>query len=132
MLILNYFEIFNYLNEITLGGGAFLKLNKILFNNNLTLFLLVSSFGFISILHYAKISKKNLILILTLVVFCQPRFILQEYFEPLILILLFSLFDLGKNNLGVMKENKTFIIFSTYFSIYFLSSYAYRYLDMFN
>ena len=70
-------------------------------------FILISSLGLATILHYAQISKKNLILILTLLVFCQPKFILQEYFEPLVLILLFSLFDLGKNNSVVIKENKT-------------------------
>ena len=131
LLILDYFKIFDYLNEMILGGGAFLKFNKILFKDNLILFLLISSLGLATILHYAQISKKNLILILTLLVFCQPKFILQEYFEPLVLILLFSLFDLGKNNSVVIKENKTIIIFSTYFLIFFLASYTYRYLDLF-
>ena len=81
---INFFNIFDYLENVKLGGGAFLKLNQILFND-LYLFLFISSIGLFKIINYIYISKENLILFSSLIIFCFPRFILQEYFEPLII-----------------------------------------------
>ena len=131
LLILNFFNIFEYLNEIRLGGGAILKLNKIIFNDRLFFFLLFVSIGLLVLFDYFTLSKKNKIILFSLLIFCQPRFILQEYFEPLILILLFTLFDLKEKISDKIKDNKTIMIFSTYFLIYFLSSCYYRYFYIF-
>ena len=79
------------------------------------------------IFNYFVISKKNKVLLLSLLIFCQPRFIFQEYFEPLILILFFSLFDLKQETIKRLKENKTIIIYSIYFIAYLAASYLYRY-----
>ena len=128
LLILHYFNAFDYLNNITLGGGAFLKISQFFFNDNLLFFIVIAFFGIISILYFSEISKKNIVLILSiLIIYCTAKNIYQEYFEPLFLIVLFSLFDLKKQNINLLKENKTTLKFLFYFLIYFLSSYYYRY-----
>ena len=127
ILILNYFDIFQYVNEITLGGGVFHKINKIVFGKNIYFFLFISAVGFLIISDYFIISKKNKILFLSLLVFCQPKYLLQEYFEPLVLILFFSLFDLKKGNEKILKENKTILIYISYFFIYLIAGYLHRY-----
>ena len=127
LLILNYFEIFNYLNTWYFGGGVILKFNKILFEENLIFFLFYSSFGIFLIFKYLSISIKNRLLFLSLLIFCFPAYILQEYFEPLFLIVFFTLFDLEKNKFETFKKNKTIFIFCIYFSIYYFGSLYYRY-----
>lgn len=128
LITLNYFDTFAYLKEINLGGGVFLKLNQILFDNKLIFFIVISSLAAALIFEYIQISKNNIILFFCLIIFCLPKFILQEYFEPLILILLFSLIDLRKNDLELIKKNKTIVIFLVYFILYFFSTYYFRYI----
>ena len=127
LFLLNYLNIFEYLNSYTLGGGAFLKISQIIFKNNY-LFIFVAFLGIISLIQFAKISKKNLILILAITfIYCTARYMYQEYFEPLLLIVLLSLLDLGNKSSDLFKENKTIFIFISYFFLYFISSYYYRY-----
>ena len=126
LLIFNFFEYFEYLKTINLGGGTFLKLNQIL-SNKLFLFLIISSVGLTIVINYITISKNNLILFFCLLIFCFPQFILQEYFEPLILILLFGLIDLNIKNSNIFKEGKTMIIFLLYYVFYYIGSFYYRY-----
>ena len=122
---INFFDIFDYLENEKLGGGAFLKLNQIFFDD-LYLFLFISSIGLFKILNYIYISKENLILFTSLIIFCFPRFILQEYFEPLIIILIFTLFDF-KYSKKIFDNNITIAIFIIYFLLYYAGSFAYRY-----
>ena len=122
---INFFNIFDYLKNEKLGGGAFLKLNQIFFDN-LYLFLFISSIGLFKILNYICFSKENLILFISLIIFCFPRFFLQEYLEPLIIILIFTLFDF-KYSKKVFNNNITIAIFIIYFQLFYAGSFAYRY-----
>jgi len=128
ILILYYLNVFDYLNNITLGGGVFLKISQLIFNGDEFFFLITAFFGIISIIYFLEISKKNFILIFSiLVIYCTAKNLYQEYFEPLFLIVLFSLFDLKKKDVLIFKENKTVLKYLCYFFIYFLSSCYYRY-----
>ncbi len=128
LLTLNYFNVFDYLKNETLGGGVFLKFSQYFFGDNNLFFLIIAFFGIISLFSLMRISKKNLILILcALFIYCTPKYIYQEYFEPLLLIFLFALFDLDKNVKNLLSENKSIFIFLSYFLIYLISSYYYRY-----
>ena len=113
-------------NKITPPSNVFVG-NKIIFDDNLIFFLIFSSLGIVLIFNYFLISKKNKLLFFCLLIFCFPKYILQEYFEPLILIALFTLFDLGKNNYKIFQKDKTVFMFCTFFSIYYLGSFFYRY-----
>ena len=128
LLTLNHLNVFNYLKDNTLGGGAFLKISQLFFYDNNLLFIIIAFFGIISIIYFLEISKKNFVLIFCiLIIYCTAKNIYQEYFEPLLLIALLSLFDLKKPSINVLKDNKTVLKFLFYFSIYFFSSYYYRY-----
>ena len=127
IIFLMYFlNIFNYLKEIKIGGGALLKLNQILFNE-LYFFLFISSIGLLKIFNYIYISKENFFLFISLLIYCLPYVILQEYFEPLIIILSFTLLNFDYNVAKMLKNNKTIIVFLTYFILYYVSSFFYRY-----
>ena len=126
LTILSFLNIFDYLQEINLGGGVFLKLSKFLFSYQIFIFILISSIGITLLVDYIRISKKNLILFFCLLIFCFPKYPLQEYFEPLFIILLFTLMDLRKINLQLFKENKTILIYCGYFFMYFFGTSYYR------
>ena len=128
LIIQNYLGNFDYLKSTQIGGGAFLKINNILFGDNLIFFLFIASLGALLIIKYLLESKKNKIIFFCLLIFCFPKIILQEYFEPLILIVLFTLMDLGKKNLNLFNQNKTVLIFCSYFTCYYFGSLFYRYI----
>ena len=128
LVFLYFFNFFDYLKEMRLGGGAFLKLIQFFFDDNLIFFILLSSLGIMVIFKYARISKKNLILFsVFLFIYTTPKIIFQEYFEPLVLILLFSVLDLKKETIYLIKSNKSIFYFYVYFVGYFLASFYYRY-----
>ena len=126
IFILYSLNIFDYLAEIKIGGGVLLKLNQIIFKE-FYFFLFISSIGLFQILNYIYISKENLFLFITLLIFCFPKIILQEYFEPLVIILSFTLLNFSHNNVKMFKSNKIILVFITYFILYFISSFLYRY-----
>ena len=128
LLLLYFLNFFDYLNETKLGGGALLKLNQFLFNDNFIFFILISSLGILVIVEYIKFSTKNFVLfIIFILIYSTPKFIFQEYFEPLVLILFFSTLDLKQKTIKLLKSNNTFIYFYIYFIGYFILSFYYRY-----
>ena len=128
LTVLNQFNFFDYLNETKLGGGSLLKLNQFLFKENLIFFIFISSLGIMVISEYAKFSNKNLILLLILLlIYTTPKFIFQEYLEPLVLILFFSILDLKQETLKLIKKNENIFYFYIYFIGYYILSFYYRY-----
>ena len=90
-LIITYF---NYPFFIS-GGGIFFKISHYFFNNNL-LFYLFFSLSFYVLIKLTKNNLNNFILILCLII-SNPQFsIYHKYFDPLVLILFVTLFDIRK------------------------------------
>ena len=127
LLILNYLNYLEYLKLTELGGGVFLKINNILFKDNLIFFLVVASLGALLTFKYFSLSKKNIILFFCLLIFCFPKFILQEYFEPLFLIVFFTIIDFKTKQSKIFNQKNTALIFCSYFTIYYIGSFFYRY-----
>ena len=125
LILLNYYHIFDYLESTTLGGGVILKINQIFFDN-FVLFLFISTIGFLLIYDYFFISKKNFILLISLIIFCFPKHIFQEYYEPLVIIIALTLIDLDKIKFQTLKENRTLLLFIIYFFSYYCGSFLYR------
>jgi hypothetical protein len=125
-LILNFLSYFDYLKIIELGGGAVLKISKLIFGN-IFFFIALSALGGTFILSFLSFSKNNFILFFCLLIFCFPKYIFQEYFEPLVLILLFSLIDLTKEYKKTFNKNTTHIVFIFFYIFYFFGSFYYRY-----
>ena len=114
-LILVYF--FNYQMSST-GGGVFFQLSQILFNNNL-LFFIISFFSFLVIIYLSSVHIDNFLLIFLLVLSNIQNTIYHKYYEPLILIMAFILF----NNLDYRKffSKKRNLIYLYGFSLFYIS-----------
>jgi hypothetical protein len=125
-LFLNFFSYFDYLKIMELGGGVVLKISKFVFGN-IFFFIALSALGLTFILSFLSFSKNNFILFFCLLIFCFPKYIFQEYFEPLVLILFFSLIDLTKEYKKTFNKNITHIVVIFFYISYFLGSFYYRY-----
>ena len=80
LLILFSFGFFDFLETLKYGGGAFLKIDYFLFDRKLIFFILMSSLGFSLFYEIVKQNYKvNILLSFSLLIFCFPKIILQEY-----------------------------------------------------
>ncbi len=116
LLVLLSSTIFNY--NPSLGGGFFIKLSMIIFKN-LYFFFFTSFVGIILIVHIFKENKNTLILFLLLIFGFSSYQIFQKYFEPMLIILLFSIIEFSKIKL-IFKNYKNIILFQSYFIIYLI------------
>ncbi len=114
--ILTLFFDYNYY----LGGGFFLKLSRILFNNNF-LFYLSSLIGLFFLYNIAKENKQNFISIVLLIFCFSGSFIYQKYYEPLFFIFFFLLFKTQYYEIFFLKLRAT-VALLIYFFYYLLFS----------
>ena len=115
MILIFYFN-YNY----KLGGGFFIKLSVILFDN-FFLFYLTSFIGLLLCSLLAFENKDNVLIIILMVVGMSSYVIFQKYFEPMFLIILFLLMKTKITE--ILLSKKTFIyLFHFYFIIYLLSA----------
>ena len=104
LLLLISIYFFDYSYEYT-GGGLFFKISHYLFKNNI-LFYFVS---FISIIILFKLFKLNLVnaLLILILFLSNPQItIYHKYYDPLILIIIFLIFnlDIKLHNLDAGKK----------------------------
>ena len=121
VLICAFFFDYNYL----MGGGYFIKLSKIMFNN-FYIFYLTSIIGFFFIYILSKESIENLILNLIILLSISAFIIFMKYFEPMYIILLFLLFNTKLTNI-FLKKNKYIYFYHLYFLIYLASAIVNNY-----
>ena len=107
---------FNYKFEYT-GGGIFFKISNFMFDNNLFFFIFVI---FSLILNYLIFSSSlNNILIILLLILNNPQLtIYHKYYDPFLLILFLTLFDLDLNKKKLFSQKSMNIFYS--FSLFFL------------
>ena len=129
-----YFLIFIYIfyfifiyeinNEIFLGKGVFFKLSEILFDNSFIQKIFLSFIFIISCLLILVVCnfKYNNIFIFSFLILLSIIYwpVLQEYFDPLILILFFTFF---KNEIELNEKFMSFIFI--FFSFFLVSSNYY-------
>jgi len=88
-LVLAYF--FNYQTSFT-GGGIFYNLSHLLFGNNYLFF--ISAFFSIGFIYYISSKDlKNLYLLVLLIISNIQNTIYHKYYEPLVIIIFFTLFS---------------------------------------
>jgi hypothetical protein len=112
-VILIYF--FNYQTNFT-GGGIIYKLSNIIFVNNYFFYL----FSFLGFLLIFELSYKNLnnFLIIFLIFLSNPQLeIYHKYYEPILLIIFFTLFNFNFNRLILKKRIIIFYIYNLFFLI---------------
>ena len=114
--LLSLLDIFQYLNNTKLGGGAILKINQILFRIKIYFY-----FNFINwfalIIDYIRISKK--FVCFTLLIFCFQFIYFKNISEPLIIILLFTLMDLRSSNIKLLKEIRLFLFTMLFCNLFY-------------
>ena len=104
---------FNYQVEFT-GGGIFFQLSQMLFNNNI-LFFGIIFFSITFLLHCSKLSINNFFLIMLVIISNIQNTIYHKYYEPMILIIFFTLFN--KINLKLFFKKKNALIYLYIFSL---------------
>ena len=115
VLVCSIFFNYNYL----MGGGYFIKLSKIIFDN-LYLFYITSIIGFFLIYLLAKENKLNLILHLIIILAISAYIIFMKYFEPMYILILFLVMKTKYTN--IFLNNKKYIYLYHLYIILYLSS----------
>ena len=117
VVICNTF-IFDY--NFRMGGGFFIKLSLILFDN-LILFYITSIIGFYLLYVLCDNILLNYILTFLILILVSGYIIFQKYYEPMFIFLLFFYY---KTNLTVKFLNKknNIYMFHSFFIFYFLSA----------
>ena len=117
---------FDYSSEFT-GGGVFFQLSNFLFANNY-LFYFIS---FFSIFLFFIISKKeysNFLLITLIILSNVQNSIYHKYYEPMFMILIFTLFKNFEFNKFFSKKSNFFILYLFCFCFIFLRVIKNHYL----
>lgn len=84
---------FNYSNNFT-GGGIIFKVSNIILSNNY-LFYVFSFIGLLTICHLSYKNFNNLLLIILIFLNNPQLEVYHKYYEPMLLILFFTLFNLN-------------------------------------
>jgi hypothetical protein len=104
---------FNY-QVIFTGGGFFFQLSQMLFKSNY-LFFGVCFISILLLFYFSKLSINNFYLIILIILSNVQNTIYHKYYEPMILVLFFTLFRIV--NLELFFKNKNNLIYLYVFSL---------------
>jgi len=127
-IFLSQTNLLNYLGEYTLAGGAILKVNYLIVKKNFILLLLFSSIGFSVLFRlFVENPKNNLVILLPmLIIYGFPRFLYQEYVEPLILIIFFLTLKTDLQKCYFKNISLSNFVLLTYFVLYLLGAIYFK------
>ncbi len=121
ILIISLVSIgFDYLNFNKAGGGFFLKISYIFFNNPY-FFFLTSWFGAFSILFLSTEDKKNALMFLLLLFGFSGFVIYQKYFEPMFIFILLLMIK-SSFIYNFFNSKKNLLVYYSYVFLYFISA----------
>jgi hypothetical protein len=126
VLVFALSQSFDY--NFKMGGGYFLKLSILLFNN-FNLFYITSITGFFLLYLLAKEKPNNAILILMLLLGFSARILFPKYFEPMLIFLLFFIFK-NKFSELFLEKRRNVLIYSAYLLLYLLTGIANQALNL--
>ena len=115
LIFLICLNFFNYDPSYS-GGGIFFKLSHFIFGNNFLIFL-ISIFSITAIINFTKLNIYNGLIIALLIISNVQFSIYHKYYDPLLFILFFSIFDM---NLDKIKIKKIKFLHFYLFFIFFL------------
>jgi len=103
-----------------LGGGFFIKLSLIIFDN-LYFFYLTSLLGMI-VVYFSFLEERNSLILFSLLILGFSSYqIFQKYFEPMLIILIFTIVLTNYSKM-ILKSYKKILIFKSYFFLYLASA----------
>ena len=110
------------------GGGILLHVSKIIFNNNILFFFSIPIFLYIifKFAYYEKI--QNSIIFLLLFILTPQYHIFHKYYDPLVLIIGFTILNLGIKKDFFSNKINIFFLFGFYISYYLVSWINYYYI----
>jgi hypothetical protein len=115
VLFLTCLYFFNYRLDFT-GGGIIYKLSNILFGNNYFLYFF-SFFGILLIFNLCYRNLNNFLLVMLMILGNPQLEIYHKYYEPMLLIMFFTLFNINFNDKLLKKRIFIFYSFSFLFLI---------------
>ena len=99
---------FNYSTNYT-GGGVFFQISNIIFDNNV-FFYLISFISLLILIHISREDLSNLFVFIILIISNIQNTIYHKYYDPLVLILFFTLLNTSLNlNFFKNKFNVTYV-----------------------
>ena len=114
---------FNY-NVTYTGGGIFFRFSNIIFDNNY-FFYIISFISILTCCSFLTNSKFN-ILIFFLILLNNPQYtIYHKYFDPLLLILFFTIFDIKLQMNKIILNKNYLIVFFYFLSFLIMSNFKY-------
>tara|TARA_B100000945_G_scaffold277062_1_gene242078 strand:- start:266 stop:721 length:456 start_codon:yes stop_codon:yes gene_type:complete len=111
-LILNIL-FFDYVLRYT-GGGVFFQFSNLIFGNNI-LFFIISFFSLSVLGYFSKENIKNSLVFILLIISNVQNTIYHKYYDPLILILFFTLINNFLPNEFLKKKFNVIFIYIFYF-----------------
>ena len=118
--------LFFFSYEREYSGGIFYRLSSVVFNNNITFFI-ISSLSLLILFHIfgKKISFKNIDVLIIIILFSLEidGVVYHETYDPLIYILILSLFksEIIKKFISELNLSKLILLFS-YLILFYISS----------
>ncbi len=110
---------FNYSINYS-GGGIFFKFSYFFFNNNY-FFLIISFLSFLYIVFFFKLNLNNLLL-LTILILSNPQLtIYHKYYDPLLIILFFTVFEYNFNFKKILNKKIVFNLYAFYLLFLFIN-----------
>jgi hypothetical protein len=108
-------HFFDYQINFT-GGGIIYKFSNILFDNNY-FFYFFSFLGFLLIFNLSYKNFNNFLLIFLIILGNPQLEVYHKYYEPMLLIIFFTLFNFNFNRLLLKKKILFFYTFNLFFLI---------------
>ena len=105
------------------GGGIVLHASNFLLDNNLLLYLSYPIFMFFLIKISVFKNYKNLILILILLMMTPQYHIFHKYYDPLIIILCFTVLNFGIKD-DFFREKRYMLFLYSFYIFYYLIHFA--------
>ena len=124
-------SFFNFDDGNFAGGGFFYKFSKIFLDNNFLLYVVFIISNFVIYLIFFK-NINNIILFSTLIFYNLQFSIYNKYFEPLIIVLLFLLFEFKIIQSFFNKKNyltKFYFFIILYFLASAFKDYFYKFIN---
>ena len=115
--IINVF-FFNYSINFT-GGGVFFHLSNFFFDDNY-FFYLISFISLMLLINFSKSSINNFLVFFLLIISNIQNTIYHKYYDPLIMILFFTLINNPLNYKFFENKNKIYYIYSFYLIFIFM------------
>ena len=129
IILLSIIFVLNFdYNLSNTGGGIFLHVSKFLFNNNVFFFFWIPFFLY-TILKFSSFEKlQNSIIFLLLFILTPQYHIFHKYYDPLVLILCFTILNLEIKKDFFKNRINIFFLYFFYVSYYFTNWTNYYYI----